>query len=400
MEKSIQSFSQMEGLLGPDRLSEALRGRVREVILKLAEAELAEVLAARRYERNGERRGYRNGSRERWLSTGLGATVIELPRARLSEGGQDKEWQSVLIERYQRRARSVDSALLGCYLSGANGRRIRGALSPLLRGAPLSKSAISRIVGRLQGLFTDWRQRSLKEESVVFVYLDAIALRVRIANKVVSAPVLVALGVKADGQKEVLDLELLQSESSECWGGFVEGLVGRGLKRPCLVIIDGNKGLRAAVDKNWPAIEVQRCTVHKLRNLERHVPQHALEEVKSDYHRIIQAESLEQARKAYREFVLKWKKLAPKVVVSLEEAGEELLTFYSFPNSQWKSLRTTNAIERLNGEFRRRVKTQGSLPSAQAAELLLFGLIISGQIHMRRIDGWKDLKQVTLLKAA
>jgi transposase-like protein len=390
----------MEEFFGPDRLTEALRGKVREMILTLAEAELSEVLAVLPYERKGERRGYRNGKRERWVSTGLGATVIELPRARLGQGEQEKEWQSKLIERYQRRARSVDSALLGCYLSGANGRRIRGALSPLLRGAPLSKSAVSRIVGRLQALFTEWRKRSLKEEAVVLLYLDAIALRVRIANKVVSAPVLVALAVKVDGQKAVLDLELLQSESSECWGGFVEGLVERGLKRPCLVIIDGNKGLRAAVDKNWPGIEVQRCTVHKLRNLERHVPRHALEEVKSDYHRIIQAESLEQARKAYREFVLKWKKLAPKVVVSLEEAGEELLTFYGFPNSQWKSLRTTNAIEQLNGEFRRRVKTQGSLPSAQSAELLLFGLIISGQIHMRRIDGWQDLKQVTLSKAA
>ena len=400
MREGIQSLGQREGLFGPDRLSEALRGKVREVILTLAEAELSEVLAVLPYERKGERRGYRNGKRERWISTGLGATAIELPRARLSEGGEEKEWQSRLIERYQRRARSVDGALLGCYLSGANGRRIRGALSPLLRGAPLSKSAVSRIVGRLQALFTDWRKRSLKTEAVVFLYLDGIALRVRIANKVVSAPVLVALGVKADGQKVVLDLELLQSESSECWGGFVEGLIERGLKRPCLVIIDGNKGLRAAVDKNWPGIEVQRCTVHKLRNLERHTPRHALEEVKSDYHRIIQAESLDQARKAYREFVLKWKKLAPKVVVSLEEGGDELLTFYSFPNSQWKSLRTTNAIERLNGEFRRRVKTQGSLPSAQAAERLLFGLIISGQIHMRRIDGWRELKQVTLLKAA
>jgi len=400
MREGIQSLGQREGLFGPDRLSEALRGKVREVILTLAEAELSEVLAALPYERKGERRGYRNGKRERWISTGLGATAIELPRARLSEGGEEKEWQSRLIERYQRRARSVDSALLGCYLSGANGRRIRGALSPLLRGAPLSKSAVSRIVGRLQALFTDWRKRSLKTEAVVFLYLDGIALRVRIANKVVSAPVLVALGVKADGQKVVLDLELLQSESSECWGGFLEGLISRGLGRPCLVIIDGNKGLRAAVEKSWPGIEAQRCTVHKLRNLERHTPRHALEEVKSDYHRIIQAESLEQARKAYREFVLKWKKLAPKVVVSLEEAGEELLTFYRFPNSQWKSLRTTNAIERLNGEFRRRVKTQGSLPSAQAAELLLFGLIISGQINMRRIDGWQDLKQVTLLKAA
>jgi putative transposase len=400
MREGIQFVGEREGFFGPDRLSEALRGKVREVILTLAEAELSEVLAALPYERKGERRGYRNGKRERWVSTGLGATAIELPRGRLSEGGQEREWQSVLIERYQRRARSVDSALLGCYLSGANGRRIRGALSPLLRGAPLSKSAVSRIVGRLQGLFTDWRQRLLKTEAVVFLYLDAIALRVRIANKVVSAPVLVALAVKADGQKVVLDLELLQSESSECWGGFVEGLVGRGLKRPRLVIIDGNKGLRAAVEKNWPGIEVQRCTVHKLRNLERHVPRHALEEVKSDYQRIIQAESLEQARKAYREFGMKWKKLAPKVVVSLEEAGEELLTFYGFPNSQWKSLRTTNAIERLNGEFRRRVKTQGSLPTAQAAELLLFGVIISGQIRMRRIDGWQDLKQVSLSKAA
>ena len=400
MGESTQSFGGMEDLLGPDRLTEALRARVQEVILKLAEGELAEVLAARRYQRNEERRGYRNGKRERAISTGLGRAVVKLPRARLVEGGEEKEWQSMLIDRYQRRARSVDSALLGCYLSGANGRRIRGALSPLLRGVPLSKSAISRIVGRLQALFSEWRERSLKAEAIVFLYLDAIALRVRVANKVVSAPVLVALGVKADGQKVVLDFELLQSESSECWGGFVEGLISRGLGQPRVVIIDGNKGLRAAVEKHWPGIKVQRCTVHKLRNLERHVPRHALEEMKSDYHRIIQAESLEQARKAYREFVLKWKKSVPKVVVSLEEASEELLTFYSFPNSQWKSLRTTNAIERLNGEFRRRVKTQGSLPGTQAAELLLFGLIISGQIRMRRIDGWQDLKQLTMLKAA
>jgi transposase-like protein len=390
----------MEGLFGRDRLAEALRGKVREMIMTLAEAELAEVLAAGSYERNRARRGYRNGRRQRSISTGLGATVIELPRARITEGEREREWQSGLIARYQRRSRSVDQALLGCYLSGANGRRIRGALSPLLRGTPLSKSAISRLVGRLEVLFTEWRGRSLATEAVVFLYLDAIALRVRIAKKVISVPVLVGLGVKEDGQKVILDLELLQSESSSCWEGFVEGLINRGLKPPCLAIIDGNKGLRAAMDKNWPGTAVQRCTVHKLRNLERHAPRHALEEVKSDYHRIVYAESLEQATKAYREFISKWKKLAAKVVVSLEEAGEELLTFYRFPKSQWKSLRTTNAIERLNGEFRRRVKTQSSLPDASAAERLLFGLIVSGQIQMRRIDGWRDLKQVSPLKAA
>jgi transposase-like protein len=194
MAEGTRFVGQKEGFFGPDRLSEALRGKVREIILTLAEAELGEVLAALPYQRHSDRRGYRNGKRERWMSTGLGAAVIELPRARLTEGGEEKEWRSVLIDRYQRRARSVDSALLGCYLSGANGRRIRGALSPLLRGAPLSKSAISRIVGRLQSLFSQWRDRSLKGEAVVFVYLDAIALRVRIANKVVSAPVVESCG--------------------------------------------------------------------------------------------------------------------------------------------------------------------------------------------------------------
>ena len=400
MRESNQRLAAMEELFGRDRLTEALRGKVREMIMTLAEAELAEVLAARSYERSEARRGYRNGKRQRSISTGLGATVIELPRARINEGSGEKEWQSGLIRRYQRRGASVDQALLGCYLSGANGRRIRGALSPLLRGSPLSKSAISRLVGRLEALFSQWRSRSLASEAVVVIYLDAIALRVRIAKKVISVPVLVGLGVKEDGHKVILDLELFQSESSSCWEGFVEGLIGRGLKAPLLAIVDGNKGLRSALAKNWPATLVQRCTVHKLRNLERYAPRHAIEEIKSDYHKIVYAESLEQAHKAQRDFISKWKKLAPKVVLSLEEAGEELLTFYRFPKSQWKVLRTTNAIERLNGEFRRRVKTQSSLPDARAAERLLFGLIISGQIQMRRIDGWQDLKHGTLLKAA
>lgn len=392
--QSTPSVSKMEALLGPDPLTEALRDKIREMILTLVEGELAEVLAALPYERNTERRGYRHGSKPRSLTTGLGPTTIEMPRARLIKDGGDQEWQSVFMRRYQRRAASVDAALMGTYLCGANQRRIRGALSPLLRGAPLSKSAISRVVGRLISLFETWRKRSVSDEGIVLLYLDAIALRVRIAKKVVSAPVLVALGVRTNGQKVVLDLELLTSESTAAWGGLVAGLVERGLRRPRLCVIDGNKGLRAAVEENWPGITVQRCTVHKLRNLERHVPRHALEEVRTDYHRIVKADSLQAAHQAYTDFVTKWEKRAPKVANSLKEAGEELLTFYHFPKSQWKSLRSTNTIERLNGEFRRRVKTQGSLPNAQAAELLLFGLLISDQIRMRRIDGWQQLNQI------
>ena len=171
------------------------------------------------------------------------------------------------------------------------------------------------------------------------------------------------------------------------------GWAAGGCGPPRLVVLDGRPGLRAAVAAHWPGIAVQRCTVHTLRNLERHVPRHALEEVRTDYHRIVYAESGEAARQAYTAFVAKWTKRAPKVATSLEEAGEELLTVSRFPAAQWKALRTTNAIERLNEEFRRRVKTQGSLPTTQAAELLLFGLVLSGQIRMRRIDGWPQLSQ-------
>jgi len=395
--RKAQSVSSPEiaELLGPDPLTEALRGKIRDVLATLFDEELTQVLGAAKGQRVATRCGYRHGEKARTLTTGLGLVQLALPRGRLfTPEGHEREWTSHFLARYQRRARAVDGALLGAYLSGANSRRIKGALAPLLRGAPLSKSAVSRIVGRLTSLFEAWRTRSLRDERIGLLYLDAIALRVRIAQKVVSAPVLVALGVRADGQKVVLALELLASESTAAWGGLVASVVRHGLRRPRLCVIDGSPGLRAAVEANWPGVAVQRCTVHKLRNLERHTPRHAVEEVRTDYHRIVYAESLPAAQQAYRAFVAKWSKLASKVAESLQEAGDELLTFYRFPKSQWKSLRTTNAIERLHGEFRRRVKTQGSLPNAQAAELLLFGLLTSGQIRMRRIDGWHQLDQL------
>ena len=161
-----------------------------------------------------------------------------------------------------------------------------------------------------------------------------------------------------------------------------------------LCIIDGNAGLRRAVGLVWPKAAVQRCCVHKLRNLERKAPKHTLAEIRDDFHRIVYAASGEAARAAYLAFERTWGKRCPGVVTSLREGGEELLTFFSFPKGQWKTLRTTNVIERLNGEFRRRVKTQGSLPNEDAAVVLLFSLVASGQIKLRRIDGWQKIAAV------
>jgi putative transposase len=157
--------------------------------------------------------------------------------------------------------------------------------------------------------------------------------------------------------------------------------------------------LRRAVAEIWPAALVQRCCVHKPRNLERKAPKHAVAELRDDFHRIVYAASGDAARAEVTAFERKWTKRCPGVVRSLQEGGAELLTFFTFPRAQWKTLRTTNVIERLNGEFRRRVKTQSALPSADTAVVLLFSLVASGQIRLRRIDGWRKIATVLRQRA-
>jgi transposase-like protein len=288
----------------------------------------------------------------------------------------------------------VDAALIGLYLSGTNTRRVKQALKPLLKGAPLSKSAVSRVVTGLQDQYETWRSRDLSAERLKVLYLDAAYLRVRLAKKIEKIPVAAAVGVRADGTKVLLGLWTYASEGRAAWGAVLEDLTARGLPVPAGVVIDGSRGLRGALAESWPKVAVQRCTVHKLRNLEAHAPKRLHDELRQDYRDIVYAEHERAARRAWLRFTAKWKKLCPGVVESLEEAGAELLTFYRFPESQWKSLRTTNIVERVIEEFRRRVKTQAVLPSEDSALLLLYGLVASGQLRFRKLDGYQELNQV------
>jgi putative transposase len=382
----------------PVGLWQLIHERVRVGIEQIVMEELDAALGAAPYERADARHGYRNGSRERTLAGPTGLLELTVPRATLFAEDGEREWASKVLPRYQRRLPEINEALVEAYLAGANTRRIRGALRPLFKGAALSKSAVSRVVGTLKSSFDEWRKRSLGGLEVVYLYLDAIALRIRMAGKVVSTPVLVAVGVLADGQKQLLALEACGSESKEAWKGFLDDLVARGLPAPLLCVIDGNGGLRHAVGAVWPKAAVQRCTVHKLRNMQRKAPKHALADVADDFHKIVYAKDLEAAQTARDAFRKKWDKLCPGVVRSLDEGGDELLTFYRFPEKQWKTIRTTNVIERLNGEFRRRVKTQASLPTEDAAVVLLFSLVATGQIKLRKLDGFE--RMAPMLNAA
>src|SRR5262249_43905922 len=239
-----------------------------------------------------------------------------------SGAGDVKEWTSRIVPRYQRRIPEVNEAVIATYLAGGNTRQIRGALQPLLKAAPLSKSAVSRVVATLKDGLEAWRTRSLADLDVIYVYLDGFALRVRSAGKVVSVPVLGVIGVFPDGHKHLLALDLCGGESFAAWKGCLDDLVARGLRAPVLTIIDGNAGLRRAVGLVWPRAAVQRCCVHKLRNLARKAPKHALAEIRDDFHRIVYAANGATARTAYAAFERTWSKRCPGVVASLREGGD------------------------------------------------------------------------------
>jgi putative transposase len=388
-EKEIREF-------GHDSIEMAMRLRIRDTIEELVKQELDAALGAVKSARVSDaRQGYRHGTRERTLTTSLGPTTIEMPRARVRQAdGTSIEWRSATVRRYQRRTTRVDEAILGVYLAGGNTRRIKGALAPLLRGGPLSKDAVSRLVGRLREDFDTWRTRDLGEEEIRYVFMDGWYPKVRIGGRRERVPVLVTLGVRANGERVVLDMRLVGEESAASWTEVVASLAARRLARPVLAVVDGNPGLTGALRFHWPGIEIQRCTAHKLRNLQAKAPARLREELTEDYRRMIYGETVAAVEQARTRFLKKWRMRCPVVVESLQEAGEELFTFLRFPASQWKALRTTNALERINEEFRRRTKTQASLPSQDAVLLLLFGLLRSGQVKLRALVGYHDMEHV------
>ncbi len=222
-------------------------------------------------------------------------------------------------------------------------------------------------------------------------------MRVRLDRKATNISLLVVLGVRRDGQKVLLAVKNMEGESGAAWRIILDGLVGPGLRTPEFLITDGGAGLERALAALWPDVPAQRCTVHKHRNLLAHAPD-ALHEAwvakrtkASDYTDMIYAETAKEVQARRKAFLRKWRLRCPAVATSLEEAGDRLFAFLRLPSSQWKSARTTNAIERLHEEFKRRIKTQTVLPSAETAAMLFWALMTSGQIVMRKVDGWQTL---------
>jgi putative transposase len=387
-----------------DPLETEIRSRIRGFIEELIDEELDGVLARPRYGRHAKNSkasadsatvagaaGHRHGSRRRTLMGTFGKVEIDVPRARLQgSDGKTSEWKSSALRTYQRRTVAADALIASTYLAGTNTRRVRRALATLFGGA-VSKDTVSRVWRKVKSDWEAWNARSLAAEPIVRLILDGTVVRVRLDRKATSMSLLVVMGVRADGQKVLLAIKSMGGESSEAWRAVLDDLVKRGLRRPEFLVVDGAPGLDKAIAAIWEDVPVQRCTVHKHRNLLAHAPERLHEEITNDYNDMIYANTPEEIATRRKAFLRKWRIKHSAVADSLEEAGDRLFAFARLPPSQWKSARTTNAIERLHEEFKRRIKTQCVLPSIETAAMLFWALLASGQINMRKIDGWQTL---------
>src|SRR6059058_3138530 len=375
-----------------DPIEAELRERVRQFLEEMIEQEATAALGRGRYER-GAAAGYRNGTRKRRLLGSFGPIEITVPRARLTAAdGTAREWQSAVLPRYARMTRQVEALIASAYLAGTNTRRVKRALGALFKGS-IGKDVVSRVWRKVKTDWEAWTRRDLAGEDIVRLILDGTVVRVRLDRKATSISLLVALGIRRDGQKVLLAVRNMGGESEAAWRGLLDDLVSRGLQVPSFVIIDGAAGLEKAVGLVWPEALVQRCTVHKHRNLLAHAPERLHEEISTDYNDMIYAGIAKEIETRRKSFIRKWRLKCRAVADSLEEAGDRLFTFTRLPDSQWRSARTTNAVERLHEEFKRRIKTQTVLPSAETAAMLFWALLASGQITMRKVDGWPTLAE-------
>src|SRR6187549_242712 len=285
-----------------DPIEAELRERVRLFLEEMVEQEATAALGRGRYQR-GASAGYRNGTRSRRLLGSFGPVEIAVPRARLlAPDGTSREWQSAVLPRYARMTRQVEALIAAAYLAGTNTRRVKRALGALFKGA-IGKDVVSRVWRKVKTDWEAWTRRDLAQEDLVRLILDGSVVRVRLDRKATNISLLAVLGVRRDGQKILLAVRNMGGESEAAWRGVLDDLVGRGLRAPEFLIIDGAAGLEKALGALWPEVPTQRCTVHKHRNLLAHAPDALHDEISADYNDMIYAKT---AKESIRDHSVCW----------------------------------------------------------------------------------------------
>jgi len=360
---------------------EMIRSLIRGVLQEVLEAEMTEALGAEKSERVNGRMGYRSGHYRRSLTTRVGNIELRVP--------QDRQglFSTEVFERYQRSEKALMDSLVEMYIQGVATRKVK-EVTETLCGHEFSSSSVSRVTARLDEDLSKFFERRL-EEPYPYLVLDARYERVREEGVVRSRAVLVALGINEDGRRCVLGVELANRESANSWREFLLRLRERGLRGVEYVVSDDHPGLRRSVPEVFPESVWQRCYVHFLRNALDHLPRKADDDCMTELRWLYDRRSLEEARRDLGGWLSKWQGRYPKLCVWVEENIEETFTFYRLPPPHHKHMKSTNMLERLNEEIKRRTHIVRIFPNEASCLRLVRALAV--EKHEEWIEGTRYL---------
>jgi putative transposase len=358
-------------------VDDRIRQAAQTIYQALIEAELTSVIGAGPHERNPDRLAHRNGHRARVLTTSAGDLELRIPKLRAGS------FFPSLLERRRRVDQALFAVVMEAYLHGVSTRKVDDLVRALGADSGISKSEVSRICADLDSEVSAFRDRSLAGQRFPYIFVDATYCKARVNRRVVSQAMVVATGVCGDGRREVLGFAVGDSEDGAFWTAFLRSLKARGLAGVQLVIADAHLGLRQAVQATMVGAAIQRCRVHFLRNVLAQVPKGSAEMVAAAIRTIFAQPDAAHVHEQLDMIAGMLGRQFPKLETMLRDSAEDLLAFASFPISHWKKVWSTNPLERLNNEIKRRTDVVGVFPNPEAL------LRLAGAVLVEAHDEWQ-----------
>lgn len=358
-------------------VTDRIRVATEKLYQELIDAEASAFIGAAPFERTTERSTHRNGSRPRTLSTTAGDLELSIPKLRQGT------FFPALLERRRRVDQALFAVVMEAYLHGVSTRKVDDLVKALGADSGISKSEVSRICAGLDEEVALFRDRNLAGLDYPYVFLDATYCKARVNHRIVSQAVVVAVGVAADGRREVLGFEVGDTENEAFWTGFLRSLKTRGLDGVALVISDAHSGLKKAIGTVFQGASWQRCRVHFMRNVLAVVPKGSQDMVASVIRTVFAQPDAHHISKQFTEVVAMLGRSHPKVAAMLEDAQHDLLAFAAFPQRHWRQIWSTNPLERVNKEIKRRTDVVGVFPNPAAL------LRLAGSVLIEQHDEWE-----------
>jgi len=351
------------------------RGLLELICQQALEVEITDHLGARPYERTNDRRGYRNGYKPRTLTTGIGDLILLVPQDR------DGTFSTQLFERYQRSDKALVLALMEMYVKGVSTRKV-AAITEKLRGKSFSSQQVSKLAKDLDAHVESWRTRPL-EGMRPYLLVDARYEKVRINGRVISQGILIVIAINPEGKREIIAVEIADTENTTTWSELFKSLKRRGLTGVKMVTSDDHEGIKSAVRRHFQGASWQRCQCHFIHNVLPLAPKGQKKKLHADLRTIFDAPDIETAREHVQETVDRWSSIRVDVAGKLDSEIEDCLSCFHFPEPHRKRIRTTNGPERFNQEIRRRTRVVRIFPDRASALRLI------GAVCMEQSDEWE-----------